>query len=600
MRTVKGLAPLAVALLALALSSTAQANQTLTVEKTGTGTGKATSSPAGISCDPTCSFAFADGTVVLLSGASGANTAPVAWTGCDSVTIEHKCKVTMSTAKTVKASFDLAKRKLTLTKSGTGAGTVTSAPAGIDCGATCSAEYEHGTEVTLTGTAGANTEAVKWSGCASVDGEGKCLVTMTAAKAVTATFSAKKAELKVIPKGSGTGKVTSSPAGIECGSKCSFVFTEGQTVTLTGTPTGETLPAKWSGCDSVNAEGKCVVAMSGLREVSATFNLPSFTLTLTRLGSGTGTVTSSPVGIECAAASCSEDFLKGSTVTLTGAAGLHSEAVRWSGCDNVTLENECLVAMSAARQVSATFDLEPQYIQYTVSVRLKGTGKGTVTSVPGGIECGTDCTETYVNRTNLTLIATPEPGSVFDHWSGGSCAGTGPCEHRINSSRLVNAVFVAVGKRTLTVSKAGTGQGTVTGNLAGIDCGATCSAEYEAGVKVTLKASAAAGSAFAGWSGEGCTGTGACKLMLSEARSVTASFTQNPSPPATRCVVPRLAGKTLAKARRALAAAHCALGKVRKPRDAKLSELRVRSSSPAAGAALAAGAKVSLRLARRR
>jgi len=599
MRTAKGLAPLAVALFALALPAGALANQTLTVEKTGTGTGKATSSPAGISCDPTCSFSFADNTVVLLSGASGANTAPVAWAGCDSVTIEHKCKVTMSGAKTVKATFDLAKRKLTLTKSGTGTGTVTSAPAGIDCGSACSAEYDHGTEVTLTGASGPNTEAVKWSGCTSVNGENKCLVTMSAAKAVTATFSLKKAELKVIAKGSGTGKVTSSPSGINCPSTCSFVFTEGQTVTLTGTPTGETQAVKWSGCDSISAEGKCVVAMSGLREVSAAFNLPSFTLTVTRLGSGAGTLTSSPAGIECAAASCSEDFLKGSTVTLTGTAGLHSEAVKWTGCDNVNVKDECLVAMSAAREVFASFDLEPQYIQYSVSVRKKGTGAGTVQSSPAGIECGSDCTETYVNRTRLTLLAKPAPGSVFDYWSGGGCSGTGPCEASVVSSRLITAHFVAIGKRTLSVSKAGTGSGTVQSNLAGIECGQSCSAEYEAGTKVTLKASASAGSAFAGWSGEGCTGTGACKLMLNEARNVTATFSASAQPQA-QCLVPRLAGKTLARARAALGAAHCALGKVRKPRGVKLSQLRVKSSTPAAGSTLAAGAKVSLRLARRR
>jgi hypothetical protein len=599
MGSFKRLAPLAVALFALALPATALANQTLTVEKTGTGTGKVTSSPAGISCDPTCSFAFADNTIVLLSGASGANTAPVAWAGCDSVTIEHKCKVTMSGTRTVKASFDLAKRKLSITKSGTGTGTVTSTPAGIDCGSACSAEYEHGTEVTLTGTSGPNTEAVKWSGCTSVS-EGKCLVSMIAAKAVSATFSLRKQELKVTAKGSGTGTVTSSPSGINCPSTCSFLFGEGQTITLTGTPSGETHAVKWAGCDSLTAEGKCLVAMSGLREATAIFNLPSFTLTLTEQGSGAGTVTSSPAGIECAAASCSEDFVKGSTVTLTGTAGLHSEAVKWAGCDSVTIENKCLVAMSAARSVIASFDLEPQYIQYSVSVRLKGTGKGTVTSVPGGIECGSDCTETYVNRTNLTLIATPEPGSVFDHWSGGSCAGSGPCEHKINSSRLVNAVFLAVGKRTLSISKAGNGQGTVQSNLAGIECGASCSAEYEAGTKVTLNATPSASSAFAGWSGEGCSGTGACKLMLSEARNVTATFVANPAPSAAKCLVPRLAGKTLAKARKALSAAHCSVGKVRKPRGARLSELRVRSSSPSAGAVLAAGAKVALRLGRPR
>ena len=592
-------APAAALVLLLALPATALASQTLTVEKEGTGTGTVTSSPAGISCDPTCSFSFADNTVVLLTGTPAAGSAPVIWSGCETVTVEKKCKVTMSSAKTVKATFNLLKRQLKVERKGTGTGTVTSSPAGINCGSECSAEYDNGTEVTLTGTPGANTEAVKWSGCTSIDGENHCKVTMTLAKTVTATFNLHKVELKVKKGGLGTGTVTSTPAGIECGSKCSFIFNEGQTITLTGTPTGETEAVKWSGCDSVNAENRCVVAMSGSREVTALFNVEGPQLQVLKLGNGTGTVTSSPAGINCGE-SCAVNFLKGTTVTLTGTRGLHSEAVKWSGCKEVTTEDKCLVEMDAAKSVTAAFNLEPQWIEYTVTVQLKGTGKGSVTSVPGGIECGADCSEAYLNKTLVTLIAIPAPGSVFDHWGGGGCTGSAPCERKISSSRLVKAVFTAVGNRTLTVAKAGSGQGTVTSKPAGIECGQICSAELDAATKVVLKASANAGSTFTGWSGEGCSGTTTCRVLMNEARNVTATFTASPAPPAPKCLVPQLKGKTLARARGALAAAHCSLGKVRKPRGAKLSKLRVKSSSPAAGTTLPSGAGVSLRLAKPR
>src|SRR5207244_12352178 len=60
----------------------------------------------------------------------------------------------------------------------------------------------------------------------------------------------------------------------------------------------------------------------------------------------------------------------------------------------------------------------------------------------------------------------------------------------------------------LTVSKAGTGSGTVTSSPAGITCGATCSAPYASGTVVTLTATPSANSAFTGWSGGGCSGTG--------------------------------------------------------------------------------------------
>ena len=82
------------------------------------------------------------------------------------------------------------------------------------------------------------------------------------------------------------------------------------------------------------------------------------------------------------------------------------------------------------------------------------------------------------------------------------------------------------GAQTLTVNKAGGGSGTVTSNPAGISCGTSCttqSASFANGTNVTLTAAAASGSTFAGWSGA-CTGTGACTVSMTQARSVTAAF----------------------------------------------------------------------------
>jgi hypothetical protein len=76
----------------------------------------------------------------------------------------------------------------------------------------------------------------------------------------------------------------------------------------------------------------------------------------------------------------------------------------------------------------------------------------------------------------------------------------------------------------LIVSKTGSGSGTVTSSPPGIDCGPTCSHAYNYSPLVTLTASAAAGSAFTGWSGAGCFGTGQCALTMSAAKSVTANF----------------------------------------------------------------------------
>lgn len=80
------------------------------------------------------------------------------------------------------------------------------------------------------------------------------------------------------------------------------------------------------------------------------------------------------------------------------------------------------------------------------------------------------------------------------------------------------------GSETLTVSKDGTGLGTVTSAPAGINCGVDCTEDYAADTEVTLTASATAGSEFIGWTGGGCAGTGVCVVTMSSAQGVTATF----------------------------------------------------------------------------
>ena len=420
------------------------------------------------------------------------------------------------------------------------------------------------------------------------------------ALALPALASAATHTLSVEKTGAGTGTVSSSPAGIECGATCSAGFEHGTTVTLTGVSGANTQPVQWSGCNSVTAEDRCVVALTTSRSVTATFDIkPQLVVTRAGAGASQATVTSSPGGISCGS-TCQALYARGTTVTLTAASGPHALPAQWAGCGSLNGSNQCLVTMSEARSVTATFDLEPGYSLYPVTVEKIGNGQGTVTSSPGPIDCGALCSGEFITGTSLTLTATPSPGSVFDHWAGGGCTGAGSCTTTVKKATTVKAVFTLFGQRALSVTKNGTG--TVTARAAGIDCGSTCSAQVPAGKKITLSAKAATGSTFARWSGA-CSGTAkTCKVTMTEARSVTATFAGPPAPApssSVACVVPKLRGKGLKKAKRALKHAHCRLGKVRKPKGAE-GALVVRSSSPGAGTKLGAGAKVGVKVGARK
>jgi len=153
------------------------------------------------------------------------------------------------------------------------------------------------------------------------------------------------------------------------------------------------------------------------------------------------------------------------------------------------------------------------------------TGSGTVTSSPSGINCGTTCRARYASGTNVTLTASATAGYSFSGWSG-ACSGTSAtCMLSVTGSRSVAATFKQ-NIYTLTVGK--TGSGIVTSSPSGINCGTSCSASYASyasGTSVTLTAVAASGYRFSGWGGA-CSGTGACTVSMTAARSVAATFSQ--------------------------------------------------------------------------
>src|SRR5207247_1900946 len=166
--------------------------------------------------------------------------------------------------------------------------------------------------------------------------------------------------LTVNKGGTGSGTVTSNPAGISCGATCSAPYNSGTVVTLTAAPAGGSTFAGWSG-GGCSGTGSCVVTMNAATTVAATFNVQTFTLSVTIqnlisiLGIGSGSVTSSPAGIDCNSGTCSANFNSGTSVTLTPHPGLGSFFDGWGGACSGT--GACTVPMGANSTVSARFKL---------------------------------------------------------------------------------------------------------------------------------------------------------------------------------------------------------------------------------------------------
>jgi uncharacterized repeat protein (TIGR01451 family) len=189
--------------------------------------------------------------------------------------------------------------------------------------------------------------------------------------------------------------------------------------------------------------------------------LPVYTLTVTKSGNGTGTVTSDPGvnGQVSCGSTCSATFLSGTAVNVNQVADSGSLFQSWGGACSGS--NGCTVTMGGDETVSTSFVLG-----MTLSVTLAGTGTGSVTSGDGSISCsnsGGSCSALYLPGTAIALTAAPGGTSIFGGWSGG-CTGTDPntCNVTLNSNETVTATFnpppdftISPAATSFTVSRGG-------------------------------------------------------------------------------------------------------------------------------------------------
>jgi cysteine-rich repeat protein len=145
--------------------------------------------------------------------------------------------------------------------------------------------------------------------------------------------------------------------GVKNGSE---VCDDGNTITESACPSGQT------SCTTCNAT--CTAEIHSLRALLA--------------GTGVGSISSAPAGINCPASQCTALFTKGVAVTLTATPATNSIFTGWSGggCSGT---GSCTVAMTAAASVTASFQPKPVFIITVTSATYGGNcgvPSGNVTS----------------------------------------------------------------------------------------------------------------------------------------------------------------------------------------------------------------------------
>ena len=290
-----------------------KSQHTLTIDKTGEGEGNITGN--GINCDNDCIKEYLENTSITLTATPNANSVFEGWSGACSGT--RNCQVTLTADQNVTAIFNLKDYQLTVSKQGTGTGSVTGN--GINCGSDCSEDYKANTSVTLIATSTAESLFDAWGGACS--GTGNCIVTMNQAQNVIATFEPKPVDtflLTISEKGNGNGTVTSSLSGINCGSggsDCSVDFKANTSVTLTAKADAGSIFTGWNGADCSSDAATCVLEMNSDKTVTTKFDLCKYTVTPLKSsygaegGNGIIEVTA-PIGCEWEAENYNRDWLK--------------------------------------------------------------------------------------------------------------------------------------------------------------------------------------------------------------------------------------------------------------------------------------------------
>ena len=334
---------------------------------------------------------------------------------------------------------EVPEQSLTITLTGAGSGSVTSEPLGIECGDTCTASFSESSLVTLTPAPDSGSIFAGWTGACGEAGGMTCVVTMDAAKSVSAQFDLLAACTQVtLPMYSnvGTDIVETGTDAVQA-----YVFPDWDT-SMVDAQTGATW--LWSSNPPTDDEQQNGARRTfresfsvpvGAENISGTISLAGDDLFEIALNGNILVAAGDTCGGDDKA-SCFENIY---TYTFTP-----PQAGNLLDITAVNLESTVFNPAGIIYNATVSYDLCPQ----TLTISKTGTGSGSVTGM--NIECGSDCVETYAHGTDIILTATPDEGSMFVQWSG-ACVGGGACLVTMDDAQNVTAEFAPLNACTRNV-----------------------------------------------------------------------------------------------------------------------------------------------------
>jgi hypothetical protein len=241
--------------------------------------------------------------------------------------------------------------------------------------------------------------------------------------------------------------------------------------------------------------------MDAAKNVTAAFSLKTYTITLPSVSNGS--ISCNPTTV---------NHGSGTICTATPTTGYHLATLTDNG---VNAFPAIVDGSYTVNNIVANHTITPAFAINTYTIATSAGANGSMTA------------SSTVNFASEAVIAiTPDTNyHVEDVLVDGVSAGavTHYTFTKVGASHKISATF-AINRFALSITKSGTGSGTVVSSPAVITCGNSCSALYATGTSVTLSASPAFGSTFTGWSGGVCSGTGSCSLTVDKNMQITASF----------------------------------------------------------------------------